>query len=189
MSINEEVVGSLVAASMSTELVEHNHPLYIHPSDTQGSVLIPIQLQGSKNYSIWSRSMKIVLHGKNKLGFVLCTCRKNKYDTSLHELWATCNDIVLAWIMNTVSLSLISSVIYASDAYTVWEDLKEIFDKDNASSACYLHKKITTLTQGISYVSVYYTKLRELWDEYETLTPPPTCGYAESRKHVEHYHI
>ncbi|XP_075074561.1 uncharacterized protein LOC142162144 [Nicotiana tabacum] len=91
--------------------------------------------------------------------------------------------------MNTVSLSLISSVIYTSNAYTVWEDLKERFDKDNASRACYLHKEIATLTQGISIVSVYYTKLRELWDEYETLTPPPTCGCAESRKHVEHYQI
>nr|XP_009803087.1 PREDICTED: uncharacterized protein LOC104248518 [Nicotiana sylvestris] len=91
--------------------------------------------------------------------------------------------------MNTISPSLISSVIYASDAYTVWEDLKKRFDRDNASRACYLHKEIAILTQGISYVSVHYTKLRELWDEYETLTPPPTCGCAESRKYVEHYQI
>lgn len=90
--------------------------------------------------------MKIVLHGKNKLGFVLGTCRKNRYDTSLHELWDRCNAIVLAWIMNTVSPSLISSVIYASNAYTMCEDLKERFDKDNASRACYLHKEIATLT-------------------------------------------
>ncbi|XP_070029906.1 uncharacterized protein LOC142170151 [Nicotiana tabacum] len=153
MSINEDVVGSPVVASMSTELVDHNHPLYIHPFDTQG------------------------------------TCTKIKYDTSLHELWDRCNVIVLAWIMNTVSPSLISSVIYAFDTYTVWTDLKERFDKDNASRACYLHKEIATLTQGISSVSVYYTKLRELWDEYKISTPPPTCGCAESRKHVDHYQI
>nr|XP_016461321.1 PREDICTED: D-tyrosyl-tRNA(Tyr) deacylase 1-like isoform X2 [Nicotiana tabacum] len=51
MSINEEVVGSPVAVSMSTpttKLVDHNHPLYIHPSDTQGCVLISIQLQVSQ---------------------------------------------------------------------------------------------------------------------------------------------
>ncbi|XP_075092024.1 uncharacterized protein LOC107784793 [Nicotiana tabacum] len=202
MAINEEASDSPFAASMSTpttELIDHNHPLYIHPSDTQGSVLTSIQLQGSvltsiqlqgsENYSIWSRSMKIILHGKNKLGFVLGTCRKTRYDVSLHELWDRCNAIVLAWIMNTVSPSLISSMIYASDAHTVWEDLKERFDKDNASRACYLHKEIATLTQGISSVLVYYPKLRELWDEYETLTPPPSCGCAESRKHVEHYQI
>ncbi|XP_070055145.1 uncharacterized protein [Nicotiana tomentosiformis] len=153
MAINEKDSDSPFAASMSTpttKLIDHNHPLYIHHSDTQGSVLTSIQLQGLENYSIWSRSMKIVLH---------------------------------------VSLSLISFVIYAFDAHTVWEDLKERFDKDNASRACYFHKTIATLTQGISSVSVYYTKLRELWDEYETITPPPSCGCAESRKHVEHYQI
>ncbi|XP_070041554.1 uncharacterized protein [Nicotiana tomentosiformis] len=133
------------------DLVHHNHPLYIHPSDTQGSVLISIQLQGSENYSIWSRSMKIVLHGKNKLGFVLGTCKREMYDPSLHELWNRCNAIILTWIMNTVSHSLISIVIYAFDAHKVWEDLKERFDK-----------------------------LRELWDEYETLAPPSSCGCPES---------
>ncbi|XP_075099985.1 uncharacterized protein LOC142176384 [Nicotiana tabacum] len=82
-----------------------------------------------------------------------------------------------------VSLNLVSTVIYASDAYTVWEDLKEIFEKVNASRAAYLYKEIATLTQGVSSVSVYFSRLRELWDEYETLTPPPTCGCSESKKH------
>nr|XP_009799733.1 PREDICTED: uncharacterized protein LOC104245770 [Nicotiana sylvestris] len=192
MAINEETDDSPFATSISTptiELVDHNHSLYIYPSNTQGSVLTSVQLQGSENYSIWSRSMKIVLHDKNKLGFVLGTCRKSRYGASLYELWDRCNAIVLAWIINTVSPSLISFVIYASDVHTVWEDLKERFDKDNASRACYLHKEIATLTQGISSVSIYYTKLRELWDEHETLTPSPSRGCAESRKHIEHYQI
>ncbi|OIT27399.1 hypothetical protein A4A49_57151, partial [Nicotiana attenuata] len=106
----------------------------------------------------------IVLHGKNKLGFVLGTCRREMYDSTLHELWDRCNAIV-------------------------WEDLKERFDKVNASRACYLHKEIAALTQGISSVSVYFSKLRELWDEYETLSPPPSCGCPEFVKHAEHYQL
>lgn len=73
MSVNEEVVDNQFTTqtfTQSVDQVDHHHPLYIHPSDTQGSVLISIQLQGSENYSIWSRSLKIVLHGKNKLGFI-----------------------------------------------------------------------------------------------------------------------
>ncbi|XP_070054726.1 uncharacterized protein [Nicotiana tomentosiformis] len=101
--------------------------------------------------------MKIVLHGKNKLGFVLGTYRWEMYDSSLHELWDKCNAIVLAWIMNTVTLSLISTVIYASDVHKVWEDLRE--------------------------------RLRGLWDEYETLDPPPTCGCPESKRHTERYQL
>lgn len=55
--------------------------------------------------------MKIVLQGKNKLGFVLVTCRKDMFDSSLHETRERCNAIVLAWIMNTVSKDLISTII------------------------------------------------------------------------------
>ncbi|XP_009789070.2 uncharacterized protein [Nicotiana sylvestris] len=84
---------------------------------------------------------------------------------------------------------MISTVIYASDAYTVWEDLRERFDKVNASRAVYLHKKIATLIQGVSFMSVYFSRLRELGDEYETLIPPPSCGCPESKKHVEYYQL
>ncbi|KAK4720432.1 hypothetical protein R3W88_010665 [Solanum pinnatisectum] len=99
--------------------VDHNHPLFINASDTQGSVLISIQLLGSENYSLWSKSLKLVLTGKNKLGFLLGTCRKDMYPASLHPLWDRCNAIALGWIMNIVSKSLVSTVIYGSDAYTV----------------------------------------------------------------------
>ena len=66
--------------------IYHNHPLFIHPSDTQGSVLISIQLVGSENYSLWSKSLKLVLLGKNKLGFLLGTCKKEMYSESLHDV-------------------------------------------------------------------------------------------------------
>nr|XP_016476159.1 PREDICTED: uncharacterized protein LOC107797748 [Nicotiana tabacum] len=111
------------------------------------------------------------------------------YDVSLHELWDRCNAIVLEWIMNTVSPSLISTIIYASNAYKVWEDLRERFEKVNASRACYLHKEIATLIQGVSSVSVYFSRLRELWDDYETLDPSPSCGCPESRQHAEYYRV
>lgn len=65
-------------SSTQLEEVHHNHPLYIHPLDTQGSILISVQLQGSENYSLWIKSLKIVLTGKKKLGFVLGICKKRK---------------------------------------------------------------------------------------------------------------
>nr|XP_016495976.1 PREDICTED: uncharacterized protein LOC107814988 [Nicotiana tabacum] len=80
--------------------IDHHHPLYLQPCDTPGSSLISIQLTGSENYALWSRSMKIGLIGKSKLGFVDGRCTKDKFDRSLHELWEKCNAIVLSWIMN-----------------------------------------------------------------------------------------
>ncbi|XP_075079726.1 uncharacterized protein LOC142164958 [Nicotiana tabacum] len=136
MSVHEDVTDLQLATMNAAQLVhqvDHHNPL----------------------------SLKIVLHGKNKLGFVLGTCKKSNYDASIHELWDRCNAIVLAWIMNNASPNLLSVLIYASDAYTVWEDLREIFDKVNASRVAYLHKEIATLTQG---VSSFLTRLN---DSYE----------------------
>ncbi|XP_070008727.1 uncharacterized protein [Nicotiana sylvestris] len=170
MSVHEDVTDLQLATMNAAQLVhqvDHHHPL----------------------------SLKIVLHGKNKLGFVLGTCKKSNYDASIHELWDRCNAIVLAWIMNNASPNLLSVVIYASDAYTVWEDLREIFDKVNASRVAYLHKEIATLTQGVSSVFVYFSQLGELWDEYKNSISfsvyvimnlnLSSCGCPESKKHVE----
>ena len=57
-------------------------------------------------------------------------------------------------------------MIYGSDAHTVWDDLGERFDKVNSSRAFYLHKEIFTLSQGTASVSNYFSRLRELWDEF-----------------------
>ncbi|KAM3232003.1 hypothetical protein P3L10_017362 [Capsicum annuum] len=119
---NDSTIGatsqSQTQNSQSSSEIHHNHPLYIHPSDTQGLILISVQLQGSENYSLWSKTLKIVLLGKNKQGFVLGTCRKEHFDSTLHELWDRCNAIVLAWIMNTMLKDLVSTVIYGTDAHS-----------------------------------------------------------------------
>ena len=140
MTVDEEsVVAGEVRVSTS---IDHNHPLYIHPSETRGSFLTLIQLLGSENYSLLSKSLKLVLLGKNKLGFLLGTCTKSMYPSSIHEQWGRCNAIVLGWIMNIVFKSIVSTVIYGSDAHTIWEDLRERFDKVNALEHSIFTKKL-----------------------------------------------
>ncbi|XP_060212089.1 uncharacterized protein LOC132639668 [Lycium barbarum] len=116
------------------------------------------------------------------------TCKKEMYDFSLHELWYRRDAIALAWIMNTVSKDLVSTVLYASNAHKVWEDLRERFNKVNASRDFYLHEEIATLTQGVNFISVYFSKLKALRDESEALVPPPSCACPESKQHAENFH-
>ncbi|KAH0776254.1 hypothetical protein KY290_007665 [Solanum tuberosum] len=162
----------------------HNHPLYLHPSYTPGSVLTSVQLTGTENYSLWSRSMMINLRAKSNLGFVLGTCRKSDYKPDLEEQWEKCNAFLLAWIMNTVSNELLSGIMYASDAVMVWGDLNKRFNKVDGSRSYQLHRDICTLSQGNLTVSRYFTKLRLLWDEFDALVPPPSCSYDKSRSQI-----
>ncbi|XP_070009777.1 uncharacterized protein [Nicotiana sylvestris] len=134
-----------------TEL-DHNHPLFLYPSDTTGAPIISIQLTGSDNYTTWSRAMEIQLLGKNKLGLVDMTLRKG--------------------------------IVYAKNATAIWEDLRERFDKVNTSRVYELHKGIATIMQGIDNVSVYFSKLCNLWDEFDNMIPPP-CDCPRSKNFIE----
>ncbi|XP_075080118.1 uncharacterized protein LOC142165469 [Nicotiana tabacum] len=86
--------------------------------------------------------------------------------------------------MHNVSRDLLSGVLFRSSAYAIWSDLKERFDKVNASRIYYLHRKIFSLTQSTSSVLVYYSKLKDLWDEYDSIMPPPVCC-DKSKKFIE----
>nr|XP_033515327.1 uncharacterized protein LOC117279826 [Nicotiana tomentosiformis] len=89
--------------------------------------------------------------------------------------------------MNYVSAELLSGMVYASSAHKVWMDLKETFDNVNSSRVLFLHKHIATLIQGISSISAYFSKLKELWAKFDALMPCPGCGYEESKKYVEYF--
>ncbi|XP_075076488.1 uncharacterized protein LOC142163133 [Nicotiana tabacum] len=124
--------------------------------------------------------MRIALQAKRKLGFVLGTCKKSSFEPALHEDWETCNANVLSWIMNTVSPELLSGIVYASNTHLVWEDLKERFDKVNRVRIFQLHREIATISQGTDSVSTYFTKLKELWAEYDAMVLIPN-----SKEYVE----
>ncbi|GAV79340.1 UBN2_3 domain-containing protein, partial [Cephalotus follicularis] len=68
----------------------------------------------------------------------------------------------------------------------VWKDLKERFDKVNGSRIFLLHREIRSLMQGTCILSVYYTKLKQLWDEYASLVTLPSCGCETSKAYLEH---
>ena len=78
-------VVSAVPAVSGRSVIDHTHPLYLYPNDTPGSSLISIQLTGSENYALWSRSMRLGLLGKSKLGFVDGRHTKDKFVESMYD--------------------------------------------------------------------------------------------------------
>ncbi|XP_075086175.1 uncharacterized protein LOC142168901 [Nicotiana tabacum] len=179
--------GSTIATLDNTEpeRLSHNHPLFLNSNDNSGAILISLQLRGPKNYFVWSRAMRIVILGRNKLGFIDDTCKKENYGTNLVDLWERCNVIVLSWLMNYVSPKLLSGMVYSSNASEVWDDLKECFDKVDCSRIFQIHIEIATIRQGTSSISTYFSKLRVLWAEFDSFAPIPNRDAANSREFVQ----
>ncbi|XP_070008663.1 uncharacterized protein [Nicotiana sylvestris] len=163
-----------------TVILDHNCPLYLHPWDGLGSTLVGFLLTGMENYTLWNRAMKVALLGKNKLCLVDGSTSKADFGPAIAYQWDRCNAIVTLWLMSNVSQHLLTGVLFSANAQTVWAQLKKRFDKVNASRLYYLHKKMFTSTQDISSVSVYFTKLTDLWAEYDSILPPPPAkDYVE----------
>ena len=174
--------GEITGTSMASTTIDHLHPLYLHPSDSPGSLNIGIMLTGTDNYTLWSKAMQLALLGKNKVGFIDGTVKRDQFSGSLAQLWDRCNAIIVLWILCNVSKDLHSGVLFCSDTHLIWGDLKERFNKINSSRVFQLHKEIFTLVQGVSSISVYYSRLKDLWDEYDSIMPPPACNCPKSKE-------
>ncbi|GJX34562.1 cysteine-rich receptor-like protein kinase 8 [Tanacetum coccineum] len=118
--------------------MDPSNPLYIHPSDGPGLLPIQKKLIGAQNYRSWRRAVEIGLSTKRKLGFVKGTVVRPPIvlvppttaamNVVKIELWETCNNLVISWIMSSVSDSIAKSIMFiVSEYYTslkcVWEEL------------------------------------------------------------------
>ncbi|XP_016538931.1 uncharacterized protein LOC107839809 [Capsicum annuum] len=175
-------------AGGNTIAIDYNHPLFLHASDGPGSLPVGIQLVGMKNYMLWNRAMRIALLGRNKLGLVDGTIMRETYGSELAYLWDRCNAIVVSWLTSNISRDLLSGILFRSNAHLVWKELKERFNKINGSRRYALHKEIFTLSQGTQSVSMYYSRLKDLWDEYDSMIPPPTCNCEKYKDYLAQLH-
>lgn len=72
--------------------------------------------------------MIIALSVKNKLRFIDGIISKPEGTNSeLTSLWSRINNIVISWILNSISKEISGSVIYATFAFERWNDLKDRF--------------------------------------------------------------
>ncbi|XP_070043221.1 uncharacterized protein [Nicotiana tomentosiformis] len=124
---------------------------------------------------------------KNKIGFIDGSCARETYVADsfrLHQ-WERCNAIVQSWIMSSIAQELRKGIVYSSNAQKVWEAFKELFNKVNATNIYHMNMKISSLMQGISSVSIYYSKLNNLWAEFESIILYLDCDCVRSRLFVD----
>jgi hypothetical protein len=119
--------------------------------------------------------MMMALVAKNKFGFVDGSIVKpSAGDPSLHG-WVQCNNMLLSWMLNSVSKDIANNIIFIDNAANMWKDLHERYSQSNGPRIFQLQKSISCLTQGANSVSVYYTQLKSLWDELSSFRPVPEC--------------
>jgi len=101
---------------MSANRNINNHdlqnPLFIHPFDGRNTIVLGDKLTGSSNYRSWKISMEINLSTKRKLAFVQGTIIKSVDDPHKADHWEACNNLIITWIINNVSNSIVRSILF-----------------------------------------------------------------------------
>lgn len=89
-----------------------------------------------------------------------------------HGLWTM-------WIRNLLVES--SSVLMQVLCGGIWKN-------DSTRSICrgfIIYKVIVTLAQGVSPAVAYFSKLKDLWDDFDLITSPSCCDCPTSKDYVE----
>ncbi|XP_009631446.1 uncharacterized protein [Nicotiana tomentosiformis] len=114
------------AVTNASGVIDFTHPYYFHPSDYPGMNLVSSAFDGNR-YRDWRRAVIIALSAKNKLEFIDGTMVVPKADSGIQQAWARCNDMVLSWLLNSLSKEIAESVLYSQSANDLWSDLKDRF--------------------------------------------------------------
>nr|XP_009602511.1 uncharacterized protein LOC104097618 [Nicotiana tomentosiformis] len=155
-------------------LLNSINPLYMHPSKNVGFMLLPVAFDGSR-YRSWRRGVLRALSVKNKVGFINGKCRKPDSKDPIFDQWERCDNVVTSWILNSLSKDLADSLQYGNDAKELWQELEDRYNQTNGAKLYQLQKEISDLSQGTFDIIGYYTKMKKLWEELNTLNAHAQC--------------
>lgn len=106
------------------------NPLFLHPYDNPGVVLVSHPLSGD-NYVSWHKVMTMTPIGKNKFGFVDGSIDELAPDHPTFQIWRHNNSVIASWLLNSLSKEMQTSVLHYTSAYALWNDIKERFEQQN----------------------------------------------------------
>ncbi|XP_075077073.1 uncharacterized protein LOC142163828 [Nicotiana tabacum] len=169
----EEVLPTLstpIASGSTSQTISQdvNHPYFLHSFDAPGFSLVTTPFDG-RGFAGWRRSILIVLSAKNKIGFINGVCEEPKPDAQDHPQWSRCNFMVTSWLLNSLSNEIGDSVVYSKSTKVLWNSLEHRFGQTNGAKLYQLQKEISMLVQGNNTIAGYFTTLKKLWDELDSL--------------------
>ncbi|KAK9074720.1 hypothetical protein SSX86_003038 [Deinandra increscens subsp. villosa] len=183
------IEGDVGTSATLVSKLDASDPLYLHASDSGHLTVISIKLKGTENYRLWSNAMKLALKVKNKYGFIDGTCVKPTDDDVLARQWDRCNSIVLTWLLNSVSEELYLGHVYSNLASSVWNELKDTYDKVDGSVVFDLYQNINCFSQNGLSVSEYYHKLNIMWKQLDQILQLPSCTCEASKQFNDFNHL
>ncbi|XP_042967436.1 uncharacterized protein LOC122300654 [Carya illinoinensis] len=129
----------------------------------------PSNLPLGDNFPKWEKAMTRALHAKNKLSFVDGSLPTPDPSSPEYNQWNQTKDMVLTWILNSISPSLANSLEYHTNPRDVWVDLQSRFSHGNNARLYHLKRALSSLHQNTNSIHDYYNQIKQIWDELSHL--------------------
>nr|GEX31346.1 cysteine-rich RLK (receptor-like protein kinase) 8 [Tanacetum cinerariifolium] len=119
--------------------------------------------------------MMIALNAKNNLKIVTGELHEPNADSEEMAMWDRTNDMIISWILNTISDQISNNLNFVNSASELWAKLYEHYAQLNGHRMYQLVNDIVALKQQNCNIEVYCHKLKGLWDEHDALESPYLC--------------
>ena len=120
--------------------------------------------------------MVTALSAKNKLEFIDGTAQEPSKKDPTYHAWKRGNNMVVSWIVHSVSSSIRQSILWMDRAEEIWNDLKSRYFQGDLLRVSDLQLEASSIKQGDLTMTEFFTKLRVIWDELESFRPDPNCS-------------
>ena len=103
-----------------------------------GSESFPMQLTGhklnGKNYLEWAQSIKLVVDGKGRLGYITGETKEPEKTDPTWKTWKSENSLVMSWLINSMEVSIGRTYLFLPTAKDVWDAVRETYSDPKNSS-------------------------------------------------------
>ncbi|GJT41668.1 cysteine-rich receptor-like protein kinase 8 [Tanacetum coccineum] len=121
----------------------------------------------SDNYGSWKMSMMIALNAKNKMKIINGDFEEPAVNADTRALWERKNDMIISWILNTITEQISNSLSFVNSASSLWKELQEHYSQLDGHRVYQLTHDLVQLKQNNTAIKIYYHKLKGLWDEVD----------------------
>uniref|UniRef100_A0A803PJ98 Reverse transcriptase Ty1/copia-type domain-containing protein n=1 Tax=Cannabis sativa TaxID=3483 RepID=A0A803PJ98_CANSA len=136
--------------------------------------------------------MQLSISVKNKLNFHDGSIPKPPISHHvLYNAWIRNNNIIIPWILNSISKEISFTILYDESTANIWTDLKVSFHQRNGSHVYNLKQGLMNFKQNTQSLGMYFTKLKSIWEELSNYRPTCTyngctCGGVKKLKEFHH---
>jgi len=84
--------------------------------------------------------------------------------------------MVISWILHAVEKRISDSILFSNSSRQIWLDLEQRFGQADGTKFFQVKKDLYSISQGNNDIAAYFTEIKRLWDEHDSMITVPTCS-------------